>query len=75
MVVTGHVVPHNTATAVRGPKYVVNTGKTPVLDKVEPQTGPGGGTIVIAERGPSRETNAPRIRQQNSAVIKSCPTR
>jgi hypothetical protein len=42
MVVTGHVVPHNTATAVRGPKYVVNTGKTPVLDTVEPQSGPGG---------------------------------
>jgi hypothetical protein len=39
--VTGQVVPHNTAAAVRGPKYAVHTGKTPVLDAVEPQTGQG----------------------------------
>jgi len=30
--VTGQVVPHNPAAAVRGPKHVVKTGKTPVLD-------------------------------------------
>jgi len=29
--VTGHVVPHNPATSVRGPKHVVKRGKTPVL--------------------------------------------
>lgn len=29
--VTGHVVPVNPATSVRGPKYVVKRGKTPVL--------------------------------------------
>jgi site-specific recombinase XerD len=30
--ITGQVVPHNPAAAVRGPKHVVNTGKTPVLE-------------------------------------------
>lgn len=33
--VTGQVVPHNPAAAVRGPKHVVRTGKTPVLDAAE----------------------------------------
>jgi site-specific recombinase XerD len=33
--VTGQVVPINPAAAVRGPKYVVTTGKTPVLDGTE----------------------------------------
>jgi site-specific recombinase XerC len=30
--VTGQVVPHNPAAAVRGPTHVVKTGKTRVLD-------------------------------------------
>ena len=30
--VTGQVVPMNPAAAVRGPKHVVKTGKTPVLE-------------------------------------------
>jgi len=30
--ITGQVVPHNPAAAVRGSKHVVNTGKTPVLE-------------------------------------------
>ena len=33
--VTGQVVPMNPAAAVRGPKHVVKTGKTPVLDSAE----------------------------------------
>ena len=33
--VTGQVVPMNSAAAVRGPKHVVKTGKTPVLDGAE----------------------------------------
>ena len=33
--ITGQVVPMNPAAAVRGPKYVVKTGKTPVLDGAE----------------------------------------
>jgi site-specific recombinase XerD len=33
--VTGQVIPHNPAAAVRGPKHVVKTGKTPVLDATE----------------------------------------
>ena len=33
--VTGQVVPMNPAAAVRGPKHVVKTGKTPVLDAQE----------------------------------------
>lgn len=33
--VTGQVVPMNPAAAVRGPKHVVKTGKTPVLDAPE----------------------------------------
>jgi site-specific recombinase XerD len=33
--ITGQVVPTNPAAAVRGPKYVVTTGKTPVLDGSE----------------------------------------
>lgn len=33
--ITGQVVPFNPAAAVRGPKHVVKTGKTPVLDAVE----------------------------------------
>ena len=30
--ITGQILPHNPAAAVRGPKHVVKTGKTPVLD-------------------------------------------
>jgi site-specific recombinase XerD len=33
--VVGQVVPHNPAASVRGPKHVVKTGKTPVLDGAE----------------------------------------
>ena len=33
--ITGQVVPANPAAAVRGPKHVVTTGKTPVLDRDE----------------------------------------
>ena len=33
--VTGQIVPTNPAAAVRGPKHVVKTGKTPVLDGTE----------------------------------------
>ena len=33
--VTGQVVPTNPAAAVRGPKHVVKTGKTPVLEGTE----------------------------------------
>jgi site-specific recombinase XerD len=33
--IIGQVLPMNPAAAVRGPKYVVKTGKTPVLDAVE----------------------------------------
>jgi site-specific recombinase XerD len=33
--ITGQVVPANPASAVRGPKHVVKTGKTPVLDGKE----------------------------------------
>ena len=33
--ITGQVVPFNPASAVRGPKHVVKTGKTPVLDGKE----------------------------------------
>ena len=33
--ITGQVVPTNPASAVRGPKHVVKTGKTPVLDGTE----------------------------------------
>jgi site-specific recombinase XerC len=33
--ITGQAVPTNPAAAVRGPKYVVTTGKTPVLDGSE----------------------------------------
>jgi site-specific recombinase XerD len=36
--VTGQVVPTNPASAVRGPKHVVKTGKTPVLEAVEWRT-------------------------------------
>jgi site-specific recombinase XerD len=33
--ITGQLLPHNPAAAVRGPKHVVKTGKTPVLDAKE----------------------------------------
>ena len=33
--ITGQIVPMNPASAVRGPKHVVKTGKTPVLDASE----------------------------------------
>jgi len=33
--ITGQVMPSNPAAAVRGPKHVVKTGKTPVLDGTE----------------------------------------
>jgi site-specific recombinase XerD len=35
LLITGQVVPVNPAAAVRGPKHVVKTGKTPVLDAKE----------------------------------------
>jgi hypothetical protein len=34
-VITGQVLPMNPAAAVRGPKHVVKTGKTPVLDAAD----------------------------------------
>ena len=33
--ITGQILPHNPSAAVRGPKHVVKTGKTPVLDGKE----------------------------------------
>jgi integrase/recombinase XerD len=36
--VTGHVIDGNPAHAVRGPKYVVKKGKTPVLTVDEART-------------------------------------
>ena len=33
--ITGQVIPANPASAVRGPKHVVKTGKTPVLDAAD----------------------------------------
>jgi site-specific recombinase XerD len=33
--ITGQILPHNPAAAVRGPKHVVKTGKTPVLSGEE----------------------------------------
>jgi site-specific recombinase XerC len=36
--ITGRIVPLNPAAAVRGPKHVVKTGKTPVLDGQEWRT-------------------------------------
>jgi hypothetical protein len=36
--ITGQVVPDNPAAAVRGPKHVMKTGKTPVLDAKEWRT-------------------------------------
>ena len=36
--VTGHIVPHNPATSVRGPKHIVKRGKTPVLTAEEART-------------------------------------
>jgi integrase/recombinase XerD len=36
--VTGQVVPHNPAASVRGPKYVLKKGKTPVLNQEEART-------------------------------------
>jgi len=33
--VTGQVIPHNPASAVRGPRHVVRRGKTPVLSVEE----------------------------------------
>jgi site-specific recombinase XerD len=33
--ITGQILPHNPASAVRGPKHVVKTGKTPVLEGKE----------------------------------------
>jgi site-specific recombinase XerD len=35
LLITGQVVPSNPASAVRGPKHVVKTGKTPVLENKE----------------------------------------
>jgi len=35
--VTGQILPHNPAAAVRGPKYVTKQGKTPVLTQSEAQ--------------------------------------
>jgi site-specific recombinase XerC len=35
--VVGQVLPHNPADAVRGPKLVIRTGKTPVLQEDEPR--------------------------------------
>jgi len=36
--VTGQIVPTNPASSVRGPKHIVNVGKTAVLDPVEART-------------------------------------
>lgn len=36
--VTGHIIKHNPATSVRGPKHVVKRGKTPILTADEART-------------------------------------
>ena len=38
LLVTGHIIDVNPARAVRGPKYVVKKGKTPVLTADESRT-------------------------------------
>src|SRR4029077_20534490 len=56
--VTGHVIDVNPAHAVRGPKYVVKKGKTPVLTADEART--------LLDSIPIRKTT-----DQNGAVVES----
>jgi site-specific recombinase XerD len=49
--ITGQVVPFNTASAVRGPKHVVKTGMTPVplrriSDRVDHDVSPEAGAVL-----------------------------
>jgi site-specific recombinase XerD len=47
--ITGEVVPANPASAVRGPKHVVKTGKTPILTNMSPPNIEGSTSCVAPQ--------------------------
>ena len=55
--VTGHVIDVNPAHAVRGPKYVVKNGKTPVLTAEEARELSSGG--LLRGQNPSQYKTRP----------------
>ena len=57
--VIGQVVPMNPASSVRGPKYVVKPGKTPVLKADEARVLLASEWAVIAEPQTSKLVDAP----------------
>ena len=59
--VTGHVLDVNPAHAVRGPKYVVKKGKTPVLTADEARELLDSIAIARTDRQPERRTGAYRL--------------
>ena len=58
--VTGQVVPMNPVAAVRGPKHVVKTGKTPVLKGAERrQLLDSIPTVTLRDRSAPRKPSVP----------------
>lgn len=64
--VTGQVIPHNPASAVRAPKHVVKKGKTPVLSVEEARTLLNG---IPTARGDGPETECDVIGLRDRALI------
>jgi hypothetical protein len=59
--VTGHVIDVNPAHAVRGPKYVVKKGKTPVLT-AEVKNAQRSKTVKVLSRGYANESSGASIK-------------
>jgi site-specific recombinase XerD len=65
--VTGHVMETNPAHAVRGPKYVVKKGKTPVLDKDEARTLLD--SIIAPRKGLTPEEDPPTLQDLRDRAL------
>jgi site-specific recombinase XerD len=65
--VTGHVLDVNPAHAVRGPKYVVKTGKTPVLDKDEARALLD--SIIAPKKGMTPEEDPPTLQDLRDRAL------
>ena len=65
--VTGQVMETNPAHAVRGPKYVVKKGKTPVLDSKEARTLLD--SIIAPKEGRTPETDTPTLQDLRDRAL------
>jgi site-specific recombinase XerC len=73
--ITGQVLPTNPAAAVRGPKHVVKTGKTPVLEGAEWRKllkSPSGHEFARSARDRALSRRLPRPRPNRDWPTRRC---